>query len=265
MGKTSATTRWWRRTIEPAASGIFTVRTAWLRRSQLTSARRKLPRPPLRLNLSLLLLAILGGTAALAHRQLLDQSFATLVKENASAPFEIQRIHRDLADWELDEKSLSTQLDARLQYLESLKSEEFYISIDRTGKRFSFRYGDKTVRETNVEIGTTGTIRTRSGERWTFVPLTGAFNVQQKAMEPTWNVPEWAYWIDQKTPPNPLPAIRGGLGKYVVVLSSDYVIHSPPPPDSPLKGPKPGSFMVPEADLAAIWRRLGPQTRVYVF
>ncbi|HXM76073.1 MAG TPA: hypothetical protein VN971_04800, partial [Thermoanaerobaculia bacterium] len=57
----------------------------------------------------------------------------------------------------------------------------------------------------------------------------------------------------------------GGLGRYVIVLSEDAVIHSPPPPESPLKGVKPGSFLVPEADLAAIWKRVGPRTRVYVF
>jgi len=67
-----------------------------------------------------------------------------------------------------------------------------------------------------------------------------------------------------KPPSSPQP-IEGGLGRYVIVLSEDAVIHSPPPPESPLKGVKPGSFLVPEADLAAIWKRVGPRTRVYVF
>ena len=67
-------------------------------------------------------------------------------------------------------------------------------------------------------------------------------------------------------PPYPLPTVASGLGRYVLVLSGgEAVIHSPPPPDSPLKGPKPGSIQVPEADLAAIWKRIGPRTRVYVF
>jgi hypothetical protein len=66
-------------------------------------------------------------------------------------------------------------------------------------------------------------------------------------------------------PPRQLPVVKNGLGRYVILLPNDYVIHSPPPADSPLKGAKPGSFMVPEADLAAIWKRIGPETRVYVF
>jgi hypothetical protein len=43
------------------------------------------------------------------------------------------------------------------------------------------------------------------------------------------------------------------------------ILHSPSPPESPLRGAMPGSFMAPEADLAAIWKRIGRETRVYVF
>jgi hypothetical protein len=63
----------------------------------------------------------------------------------------------------------------------------------------------------------------------------------------------------------PEAEVPAGLGKYVLVFAGSYVIHSPPAPDSPLKTVKPASFMVPEADLAAIWKRIGPGTRVYVF
>ena len=59
--------------------------------------------------------------------------------------------------------------------------------------------------------------------------------------------------------------VPNGLGRYVIFLPNSYVIHSPPPPESPLQGPKPGSFMVSEADLAAIWPRITTQTRVYIF
>jgi hypothetical protein len=59
--------------------------------------------------------------------------------------------------------------------------------------------------------------------------------------------------------------VRNGLGRYVIVLANNYIIHSPPPPESPLQGPKPGSFMAPEDDLAAIWPRISKETRVYIF
>jgi len=81
-----------------------------------------------------------------------------------------------------------------------------------------------------------------------------------------WPVPEWVYAMNRE----PVPAARGtvanGLGRYVIMLPDNYVIHSPPPEGSPLHGkPKPGSFMVPEADLAAIWPRISKTTRVYIF
>ena len=80
-----------------------------------------------------------------------------------------------------------------------------------------------------------------------------------------WTVPEWVYRMNGEKPPKAPRTVANGLGRYVIVLENQYVIHSPPAADSPLRGAKPGSFMVPEADLAAIWKRVGPETRVYVF
>jgi len=246
-------------------SGILSLRTIFLSRTQAFRRPKKLFRPPLWFNLSLLVFAVVLGAAASLHRRLLDKRFAALVKENAAAPFELKRIRQELAGMETDEKTMSRELDARLKYLDSLKRNEFYITIRTKERRFSFHYGDRVVRDAPVKVGPGWTIETKKGDRWTFAPLTGAFNVRQKLLGASWKAPQWVYAMNHKEPPRPLPTIPNGLGSYVLVLSEDYVIHSPPAPESPLKGPKPGSFMVPEADLAAIWRRLGPQTRVYIF
>ena len=53
--------------------------------------------------------------------------------------------------------------------------------------------------------------------------------------------------------------------EFTIFLSNGRVIHSSSAKDGPLKGPKPGSFMVPKADLQAIWDKITPETRVYVF
>ena len=50
----------------------------------------------------------------------------------------------------------------------------------------------------------------------------------------------------------------GAPGRYSIFLPNDRVISS-------LKSPKPGSFTVPAEDLKAIWDRITPETRVYVF
>ena len=174
--------------------------------------RRRSPRPPLWLNL--LLLVIAAGTFAYAkhQRDAIDAKTALLFKRSESSPAEIQQMRDDLAKRDLTREQLAKQLD---------------------------------------------------GRTWTFVPLKGEFNVVGKESDYAWTVPDWLYAMIGKPPAH--ESVRNGLGRYVVVLRNNYIIHSTPPPESPLQGPKPGSFMVPEADLAAIWPRISTATRVYIF
>lgn len=266
MGKRFRTTKWWRRAVDPVdASGIIRVRTDFLPVQRRGSSRRKLPRPPLAVNLALLGFALLLSTASVLHRRTLDRRFQPLMKESASVPLEIRQVRQDLAGMEIDERTLARELDARLKYVESARRRDFYILLDTKRQRLTFRFGDRIVREAPLEVGAPRTIEGRRGKRWTFAPLSGAFDVAEKTEQGSWLAPEWIYWMSGRPPPRTRPRVVNGLGRYVLVLSNGYAIHSPPSPESPLKGPRPGSFMVPEADLAAIWKRVGPETRVYVF
>ena len=247
-------------------SGILRVRTVFLSRRPSEGARRRLWRPSLRATLILLGLALLGDAAATAHRRALDGRFARLLAQSDSAPFEIKRIREDLADQEMDEKALVKELDARLKYARSVRAHDFYIVLDTEKLRFDFKYGDKVVRDARVDVGGPRTVvDKKTGARWTFAPVTGAFSVTEKREDADWTVPAWVYAMNREKAPKPLPTLPGGLGKYVLGFSGGYVIHSPPPSGSPLRGAKPGSFMVPEEDLAAVWRRVGPGTRIYIF
>lgn len=242
-------------------SGILAVRTGFLRRRV---PGRKLPRPSSALLLGFFILLGVAGIVSAVHRRILESEFESRVARSRAAPYEIKRIRRELADLELNEKELANALDTRLKYLAAAKRNEFYISIDTKKRAFSFHFADRTLRDAPVEIGAPRTIV--SGRRkWTFAPLTGSFNVESKVEGGIWRVPEWVYRMNGQKPPKSPPSIANGLGKYVIVLDNEYVVHSPPSPESPLKGPKPGSFLVPEADLAAIWKRIGPETRVYVY
>jgi hypothetical protein len=241
-------------------SGILAVKTRFMRKR----AGRKPPRPSSRTLLALFLLLLVGGVGAAIHRRVLESEFEARVARSQAAPYEIKRIRRELVDLELDEKELANALDTRLKYLEASKRNEFYISIDTRKRDFSFHFADRTLRDAPVVIGPPRTIAAGK-KKWTFAPLTGAFSVENKVERGTWRVPEWVYRMKGEKPPKSLPTIANGLGRYVIVLGNEYVIHSPPAPDSPLDGAKPGSFMVPEPDLAAIWKRVGPETRVYIF
>jgi hypothetical protein len=243
-------------------SGILTLKTGYWKPPR---PGPKLPRPPLSWSLGLILLAAALATLALAHRRSVDRRLAAVWKSGAGVPFEIQKLRLDLSDLEIDEETLSRELETRLDYIQNAENDDFSIVLDTRAKRFQFRLGDNVLREASVAIGPVAPIRSRSGRAWSFAPLTGAFTVKSKSVSPAWKAPEWAYVAAGLAVPDPLPTIPEGLGKYVLELEGGAVIHSAPAPASPLKGAKPGSFLVPEADLAAVWKRVGRQTRVYVF
>jgi len=226
--------------------------------------RRSFPRPPLWLNLALLILAAATFAYAKHQRDVLDSKMAILFKPSpSSSPAELNRIREELSEQDLTRAQLAHELDARMQYAQSRNSEQFYISVDSAKHKLYFRFGNDVVREADAVIGERKTIQSRDGRTWTFVPVKGAFTVAAKETDYVWNPPQWLLAMNNETSPH---AVRNGLGKYVIVLQDNYIIHSPPPDDSPLHGmAKPGSIMVPEADLAAIWPRIEKGTRVYIF
>lgn len=229
--------------------------------------RRAIPRPPLWLNLLLIALGLAGVVLARYHRGHVEAEFADVITQEQRTPEEIRKMKFELAEMDLTRDALQKELDARLKFVASLKSEDFYLSIDTAQKKLRFYYGDTVLREADVTIGEQATVATPSGKTYTFIPVKGAFPIQGKSAEHHWIVPEWVYAMNKQPAPKSRQVIEGGLGKYVIFLPNGYVIHTPPSEKSPLKGPKPGSVMVADEDvLRAIWERLTPQkTQVYIF
>jgi hypothetical protein len=227
--------------------------------------RRSFPRPPLWLNLLLLIIAAATFAYANYHHRIVQEKFQAVFRHSDNSPAELNRIRDELSSMDVTKQQLAHELDGRMQYLDSLKGEQFYISIDTQRKKMQFRLGSEVVREADVQVGDAKTISSKSGKQWTFIPLKGGFNVTGKQIGMPWLVPEWVYAMRGEAAPAERPTIANGLGRYVITLPDNYVIHSAPPADSPLQGPKPGSFMVREEDLAAIWPRISTGTRVYIF
>jgi hypothetical protein len=228
--------------------------------------RRSFPRPPLWLNLLLLLLGVAGVVFARYHRERVSTRFAGVIAEEARTPADVKKIKEELAEMDLTREQLQKELEGRKQLMSGLKSEAFYLSVDTAGRKFRFYYGDTILREGDVTVGESKTIEGSGDKTWTFLPMKGAVRIEGKAVGYDWQVPEWFYAMNQQPTPAQRPVIPNGIGKYVLFLPNGYVIHSPPSEASPLKGAKPGSFMVSEADLAAIWPRINKgTTTVYVY
>ena len=227
--------------------------------------RRSFPRPPLWLNLLLLVIAAATFAYAKHQRDVIDDKTSILFRHNANSPAELNRMRDELSQLDLTQAQLGREIDGRMQYQQSLQSEQFYISIDTQRKRLQLRLGPTVVREAGVQIGEAKTITSSTGKTWTFLPLKGGFSVTGKEEGYVWPVPEWVYAVRGEREPAARAVVPNGLGRYVIFLPNSYVIHSPPPAESPLQGPKPGSIMISEADLAALWPRITNQTRVYIF
>ena len=155
--------------------------------------RRSFPRPPLWLNLLLLVIAAATFAYAKHQRDVIDDKTAILFRHNDNSPAELNRMRDELSQMDLTQEQLKHEIDARMQYLQSQQSEEFYISIDTQRKKMQFRFGRAVVREADVQIGEAKTITSPAGKTWTFLPLKGGFSVTGKEEGYAWTVPEWVY------------------------------------------------------------------------
>jgi hypothetical protein len=226
--------------------------------------RRSFPRPPLWLNLLLLLLGIGGVLYARYHREEVSTRFARVIAEEARTPADMKKTKEELAEMDLSREQLRNELEGRAKFMASLKSENFYLSVDTKQRKLRFYYGDTVLREADIVPGDSRTI-SGGGKQWTFIPLKGSFPVEAKIVDHAWRVPEWVYVAKNEPVPSERPVVQNGLGKYVIFLPNGYAIHTQPGPDSPLQGPKPGSYMVSEDVMRAIWPRIHKGTQVYIF
>lgn len=227
--------------------------------------RRTFPRPPLWLNLLLLLLGIAGVVFGRYHRDRVSREFSDVLTREQRTPADVTKIKEELAAMDLNRDSLQKELEGRMKFVGSLKSENFYLSIDTNARKLRFYYGDTMLREDDLTIGESKTL-SANDKTWTFIPVKGAFPIEAKLVDHPWKIPEWVYAMNNQPIPEQRPVITSGLGRYVLFLPNGYAIHTPPAPDSPLQGAKPGSYMVSEDFMRAVWPRINAgRTQVYIF
>jgi hypothetical protein len=146
--------------------------------------RRDVPRPPLRLNIALLLLGVGLTLSAAAHRRGIDAEYEKTFARTAQNPSELNQITAQLADMDLAQGKIDEELERRLASIEDAKSRELYLSLDTTRKTLSLKSGNETVKTASVSIAVPA------------AALKGAFNVVGK---------------------------KAGAGRRVVTLANDRV------------------------------------------
>ena len=109
--------------------------------------RRSFPRPPLWLNLLLLLLGIAGIAFARYHRERVSREFSDVITREQSTPADVTKIKEELSEMDLNRESLKGELEWRMKFVGSLKSENFYLSIDTKARKLRFYYGDTVLRQ----------------------------------------------------------------------------------------------------------------------
>jgi len=229
-----------------------------------SASRRSVRRPALWLNLFVLFLGLAVLAGARQHRLRLDTRFDRIVQTQVNSPYQLAKVRSDLASMALTRESLGQELQDRLAMARSFEAAEFYLAIDTSNRKLRLHFGPAIAREADVVIGEPRVV-TAEGKRWQFVPLKGGVTVIGKLVDQPWEVPAWAWAMRNAPIPNVPSRVPGGLGKYVILLPNGYVIHSPPSPHSPLAGAKPGSFMIAEDQMRAIWPRITTTTRVYIY
>src|SRR5689334_12789870 len=103
--------------------------------------RRSFPRPPLWLNLLLLIIAAAAFAYARVQRHTIDAKAAILFTPTPNSPAELNRIRLELAQTDVTGAQLEKELDGRLRYLQSLEGTQFYLSVDTQKHVMQFRFG----------------------------------------------------------------------------------------------------------------------------
>src|ERR1044071_5888614 len=100
--------------------------------------RRSFPRPPLWLNLLLLLLGVAGVLYGRYHRERVSTEFADVIAAEARTPGGVRKLKEELASADLEREALQRELDSRMKFVNSLKSENFYLSVDTRDRKIRF-------------------------------------------------------------------------------------------------------------------------------
>ncbi|HYW12007.1 MAG TPA: hypothetical protein VE871_08620 [Longimicrobium sp.] len=178
-----------------------------------------------------------------------------------------QRATRDsLLEHQQKRTQLAVAVLRRDMRIRSLEERKRHLAIVLEDSVLELRHGRATLRRARLTIGPDSTIRAADGRTWRLIRPVGERKIAERQNTPTYTVPEWVYVSRGE----PVPAendrkIKGALGTYVIRLDDGTEIYSKPTAGPLAETVKPGAFMAPAQDLAAIFDAVGEDTPVYIY
>ncbi len=143
-----------------------------------------------------------------------------------------------------------------------------YIVID-TGKNTLFlKNGKTTVRQAVISSGSGSVLEDPNGERqWVFDTQRGEYAVKQKAVEPNWIKPDWAFIEEgEEIPKKYKDRIEEGvLGDYALGFGNGYFIHGTLYTRLLGRNVTHGCIRVGDKDLNALYQASSIGTRIVIF
>jgi hypothetical protein len=210
------------------------------------------------------LVLLLVATAAVAVRIPQYRSEAGQLNRQMDAQ---ERATRDsILDARARRAELAVALIRHEARLKSLQESGLHLAISTGDSTLYLRQGAATLRAIPVEIGADSTVRSVDGRMWRFVRPLGERRVAEKRESPSGPIPEWVYVSrGEPVPPESAREVSGGLGRYVLVLDDGTEIYSRPSTGPLARGVIPGSFVVAEPEMQAIFAAIDEDTPVYIY
>ncbi len=164
-----------------------------------------------------------------------------------------------------EEESELRQLKRRLQ---SILPRGTYIVVDTARNRLYVKRGDRVLHDAVCSTGSGMILREPSGERvWIFDTPRGVFRVRQKARDPVWVKPDWAFVEEGKPVPQKWSERRDDetLGAYALYFGDGYMIHGTLYQRYLGQSITHGCVRLGDEDLEKVYRMIPIGTPIYIF
>jgi len=146
---------------------------------------------------------------------------------------------------------------------------DIYVVVDIQANKLYVKRGLTLLWQADCSVGKGGILKdSKTGQRWEFVTPRGQFEIHEKIANPLWIKPDWAFVeAGEKVPPpgDPLRAVQGELGAFVMSLGDGYLIHGTKNENMLGRPASHGCVRLGRDDLKRLYDLVPRGTRVYIY